>query len=164
MFCVQPYRNLYSKEMKKLLYILLVMVALGGCKTKQSISEKVFIKESDSLILKTTAVESPPILSSLVINEICDTVTAKPKDFKQVFVVSGDTMELSIKNNELKLSVNRLKRDLEKTKEELSKKGTKLSSVTVDEKVRNVIPFEFWIALVVSILYGIGMTYLWIRK
>ncbi len=148
----------------KLAIAYLLLIFFASCKTKQSVSEKVFVKESDSLILRTTVLEQPPTLATLTINEVCDSVTSKPKDFKQVFVVSGDTLELSIKNNELILNVNRLKRQLEKTKEELSKKESELVIVSDKKIVRNVIPFKYWLWLILAILYGLGMTYLWIRK
>ena len=148
----------------KLAIAYLLLIFFASCKTKQSVSEKVFVKESDSLILRTTVLEQPPTLATLTINEVCDSVTSKPKDFKQVFVVSGDTLELSIKNNELILNVNRLKRQLEKTKEELSKKDSELVSISDKKIVHNVIPFKYWVWLILAILYGLGMTYLWIRK
>jgi hypothetical protein len=119
-----------NKTKTILLYIFFVFAV--GCKTKQTYIEKVSEKKIDSVYISTKTIETPPILSSLTINQICDTLTGKPKEFKQSILIGDDILELSIKNNNIKLDLERLKRTISKqdsvSRLELSNIHTEITS------------------------------------
>ena len=94
---------------------LILLLLIVGCKTKQSTTEKVSEFKSDTIYSKIETITRPPILSSLTINEICDTITGKPKEFNQLFIVGQDTLELSIENNKLKLNISQLEQLLKES-------------------------------------------------
>lgn len=86
---------------------LMVLVTLNSCGTKKQVLHTISEKKVDSVYIKSTSIVSPQILSSLVINEVCDS-TGKAKEFKQVFVVRKDTIKVEVKDNSLFLDFNRL--------------------------------------------------------
>ena len=89
--------------------IILILLLLTSCKTTKSI-EKIETIKNDSLVIRSISTVQPNILSSLIINEICDSVTNKPKHFRQKFVIGKDTMLISLKNNNLNVEINQLKK------------------------------------------------------
>jgi uncharacterized protein YcfL len=91
--------------------IILILLFLTSCKSSKSV-EKVETIKNDSLVIRSISTVQPNILSSLVINEICDSITNKPKQFKQKFVIGQDTMLISLKNNNLNVEINQLKKIL----------------------------------------------------
>jgi 2-phospho-L-lactate transferase/gluconeogenesis factor (CofD/UPF0052 family) len=91
--------------------IILILIFLTSCKSTKSV-EKVETIKNDSLVIRSISTVQPNILSSLVINEICDTLTDKAKEFRQIFVIGQDTMAISLKNNNLNVEINQLKRIL----------------------------------------------------
>lgn len=138
-----------------LTYIILVTLTVGGCKTKQSVSEKVFIKESDSI--STTLQLSTD--NTIIIENICDSITGKPIEFINKVDTGTGSTEIRIKDNQLTANV--------KTDSIVYVDKIVKETIYVDkdkEVVRNVIPFKYWVWLILAIAYGIGMTYLWIRK
>jgi uncharacterized protein YcfL len=91
--------------------IILILLFLTSCKSSKSV-EKVETIKNDSLVIRSISTVQPNILSSLVINQICDTLTKKPKEFSQIFVIGEDTMAISLKNNNLNVEINQLKKIL----------------------------------------------------
>ena len=89
--------------------IILILLLLTSCKTTKSV-EKVETIKNDSLVIRSISTVQPNILSSLVINDICDSVTNKPKYFRQKFVIGKETMLISLKNNNLNVEINQLKK------------------------------------------------------
>jgi uncharacterized protein YcfL len=89
--------------------IILILLFLTSCKSTKSV-EKVQTIKNDSLVIRSISTVQPNILSSLFINEICDLVTNKPKQFKQKFVIGQDTMLISLNNNNLNVEINQLKK------------------------------------------------------
>ncbi|AGO47301.1 hypothetical protein Phi19:1_gp011 [Cellulophaga phage phi19:1] len=93
--------------MKKLA-IFASVILMMGCGTKKEFLHTISEKKIDSVYIKTTKEVSPPILSSLVIEEICDSVTALPKQFKQVYIIKNDTIRVEVKDNNLQLDFNKV--------------------------------------------------------
>ena len=91
---------------------LMVLATLNSCKTKKEVLHTLSVSKVDSVYISRKIIETPPILSSLIINEICDSVTGKAKEFKQVFVVDKDTSTVEIKNNELIINFNLLNKKI----------------------------------------------------
>lgn len=90
------------------------ILLLLGCKTKEKYITSIE-RVTDSIYIKTESIINPPILSSLIINELCDSVTNKPVQFKKVFVIDGDSIEiLTNKNNQLEINIKQLERLLSK--------------------------------------------------
>ncbi|QQO97170.1 hypothetical protein Nekkels2_72 [Cellulophaga phage Nekkels_2] len=93
--------------MKKIA-IFASVVLMMGCRTKKEVLHTISENKIDSVYIKTTKEVSPPILSSLVIEEICDSVTALPKQFKQVYIIKNDTIRVEVKENNLQLDFNKV--------------------------------------------------------
>ncbi|QQO97075.1 hypothetical protein Nekkels1_70 [Cellulophaga phage Nekkels_1] len=93
--------------MKKIA-IFASVILMMGCRTKKEVLRTISEKKIDSVYIKTTKEVSPPILSSLVIEEICDSVTALPKQFKQVYIIKKDTIRVEVKDNNLQLDFNKV--------------------------------------------------------
>jgi uncharacterized protein YcfL len=110
--------------------IILILLFLTSCKSTKSV-EKVETIKNDSLVIRSISTVQPNILSSLVINEICDTLNNKPKEFRQIFVIGQDTMAISLKNNNLNVEINQLKKIL-KQKDSVYK--SKISSQNQSKK------------------------------
>lgn len=87
-------------------FIVLAVLLFSGCRAKK---ETVSItKVTDTLILKTEVIRRPPLLTTLTINEVCDTITGKAKEFRQTVVVGTDTLDLWMRNNELTVKNKKL--------------------------------------------------------
>lgn len=100
----------------KYIFIYLIVFFFVNCKTqKKVVEEKLSIIKSDITHSSVETIKIPPIATSLTINEVCDSITGKPNDFKQIVVIGQDTLELSLENNDLRLKVNRLEQELSKT-------------------------------------------------
>ncbi|AGO48345.1 hypothetical protein Phi10:1_gp004 [Cellulophaga phage phi10:1] len=93
--------------MKKLTIFASVLLIMG-CRAKKEVLHTISEKKIDSVYIKKTKEVSPPILSSLVIEEICDSVTALPKQFKQVYIIKNDTIRVEVKDNNLQLDFNKV--------------------------------------------------------
>lgn len=88
--------------MNPLLRILLLIICLSSCKPK-----KVFVTsevyKTDSLFIKTETIKAPLITESIKIKELCDD-KGNPVQFKKVFVIQKDTLEIETLGNELRIS------------------------------------------------------------
>ena len=111
----------------KILLIILLVVSISGCKSKQPMT-KIESKKVDSIYIKTETVRSPVLTDILTIQEICDTVKGEVVRFKKVFVINGDSIEiLTNEKNELNIKVSQLSKELKrldsvsKTKEVIEK-------------------------------------------
>lgn len=140
--------------MKKYLIILL----LAGCKTTEyRTSESRVI---DSLILKTERVITAPVLSSLTISDLCDTLTGKPKEFDYRIITRwGDTTRVWNQNNELKIDLNQQGDTIKDLRETIRSKEREL--VQTEKKVVYRTTFWHWWAHLVALLLIGG--FLWFR-
>lgn len=140
------------KKVKIVLFYLLCLLVIG-CASKKSLIEKVSEVKSDTIYSKIETITRPPILSSLTIEEVCDTITGKPKHFKQVFVVGQDTLELSIDNNNLRLNISQLEQIIKERdsiyKASKSETKTSLEENTVEYKT----PKWCWYTLLVVLIF-----------
>lgn len=139
----------------KLLLTYIILVFFVGCKTKQSISEKVFVKESDSV--STTLQLNTD--NTIIIENLCDSITGKPIEFINMVDTGTSSTEIKIKDNQLTANV--------KSDSIVYVDRNVVKEVFVEKEkdvVRNVVPFKYWVWLILAIAYGLGMTYLWIRK
>lgn len=141
--------------MNKYKFILLYIAffCAVGCKTKQKTIEKVSETKSDTLIMKSKVIETPPILTSLNILEICDTVTGKPKEFRYRYVVEKDTLEVNLLNNELSISNNQLSQIKRQLDSITSIRESQTTSVKEDTKKVYRWNRWTWIFLGTSILF-----------
>jgi hypothetical protein len=119
-------------EIKVFVFAFLVFSA-SSCRTTKSV-EKVETIKNDSLVIRSISTVQPNILSSLVINQICDSVTNKPKEFRQIFVIGQDTMAISLKNNNLNVEINQLKKIL-KQKDSVYKNSISIQKESKKETI-----------------------------
>lgn len=128
------------------------ILLLTGCKTTEyRTSESRVI---DSLILKTEKVITAPILSSLTLNEICDTLTGKPKEFDYRIITRwGDTTRVWNQNNQLRIELNQQGDTIKDLRDEL-----KIRETLIKEKEKKVIYRTNWkwtlLALVIGFVIG----------
>lgn len=97
--------------MKSTITILAILL-LVGCRTKKEVL-KTEVKTSDTLYVKTETIKAPVLNQSLIIEEICDTITGEVVRFKKVFVIDGDSIQvLTDVNNSLQIKINQRERTL----------------------------------------------------
>lgn len=140
--------------MNKLKYILLYLVFIFfvGCKPSKSVIEKVSETKSDTLYNKVETVVNPPILSSLVINELCDSITGKPKEFKNRVIIDKDTVYVEVVDNELNITVNRLKNIISKKDSTYKAELLKIRNSKETNKVKEVWNKWTWVFLFIMLL------------
>lgn len=113
--------------------LLFVMaLSIGSCKS-QAIPEKVEKTiQTDSVVRTSHSIVKVPVLSELVINEVCDSVTSKPVAFTKTVVVSGDTLTLWTENNDLRFKLSQAEQQLSKIDSMLNKENSeKLEQETI---------------------------------
>lgn len=139
--------------MNKLKYILLYLfiVLIMGCRAKKNVVEKSSVIKSDTLYNKVETVISPPVLSSLVINEICDTITGKAKEFKNRVIIDKDTVYVEVIDNELNITINRLKNIMSKKDSTYKAELLKIRNSKETNKVKEVWSKWTWFFLLALI-------------
>ncbi len=150
--------------MKNIIRLFLVLALLSSCRSKKTVLDKIETVKSDTLIVKSETVVRPPILSSLTINEICDTLTGKPKVFKQVFVIDGDTLELSLKNNELTLYNNQLKKTISKKDSVYEALKSEVKQLRESVTIKYRIPLWAILTIIGLGAYSLWTLYSWVRR
>ena len=145
--------------MKNLKYLFLVIL-ISSCTAKKELIQKSETIKSDTLVIKTETIKSPLINSSIVIKELCDSITNKPKDYKQVFVVAGDTIKLSIENNQLKLDIKRIESTISEWRDKYQKEYER--RLEYEKNVKTIIKTTkwTWIFLMWAIVATAGLVYL----
>lgn len=142
------------KNLPTILFYLLILVATS-CGSKKKVFTSVS-KVTDSLIVKVEKVERPPLLSSLTIDEICDSVTNRPVKFKKIFVVKNDTIEISTIDNQLRFKFQAQSEVIKQMRDELRVKDSELKESS--EKVKYHTDFKLLLgALIVGLVIG------WVR-
>lgn len=115
--------------MKNTIYILAILL-LVGCRAKKE-TLKAEVKQSDTLVVKSEVIKAPVLNQSLLIEQVCDTITGEVVRFKKVFVVDGDSIEvLTNANNELSIKISQRERELQKSDSTVQKLKEQLSSVS----------------------------------
>lgn len=140
--------------MKNIPLILCVLLFFGCKTTEYRTSESRVI---DSLIIKSEKVITAPILSSLTLNDLCDTLTGKPKEFDYRIITRwGDTTRVWNENNELQIAVSQQGDTIKDLRDELKSKESFIKETS--QKVKYRLDFRWIIGcLVIGFLIG------WIR-
>lgn len=113
--------------------VIFLMLILFGCRTKKEVL-KTEVKTSDTLYVKTETIKAPVLNQSLIIEQICDTITGEVVRFKKVFVIDGDSIQvLTDVNNSLQIKINQRERTLSQKDSIIQKLRKELSEVS--EKV-----------------------------
>jgi uncharacterized protein YcfL len=135
--------------MKNTIYIIAILL-LVGCRAKKE-TLKTEIKQSDTLIVKSEVIKAPVLNQSLLIEQICDTITGEVVRFKKVFVVNGDSIQiLTNEKNELSIKISQRERELEKKDSIVQKLKEQLSQVSEKVIIKKHWPSIFW-------SFGIGV-------
>jgi hypothetical protein len=90
--------------MKKFLIILIIF---SSCATKKHIETSV-TKVTDTVYIKTEKITAPSISESITIKELCK--DSLPVQFRKVFVIKNDTIEIETQDNELIFKYNQAER------------------------------------------------------
>jgi len=149
------------KNYKLILFYAFILFAMG-CGTVKKNLHTVTTSVSDTLVVKTEVIKAPSLNSTLIIKELCDSITSEPKPFSQSFTVGKDTVFLEIVDNELLLNIEVLEKEL--LRRDSVERTSSKTVVDVSKKVIHKIPFKFWIYLVISIAANILLGYLIIKK
>ena len=96
----------------KVIGLYLMVIFIMGCAAKKNTYRNISTKVTDTLILKTEVIKAPVLNSTLVVKELCDSITGKPKPFQQTFVVGKDTVFINIVDNELLLNIDILEKEI----------------------------------------------------
>ena len=153
------------KNYKIILFYLLALLAIGcGSVKKKSDIYTVSEKKVDSLYYSSNIETKPPVLSSLTINEICDSVTNEPVKFKKEFIIKNDTIVVETVNNELQISINLAEEIIKKQDSIIEVHDSQYKELKESHTVKNKIPFKYWVALVLSVLMNLLFFYLLIKS
>lgn len=122
---------------------MILFLLIASCKpTKNATS--LTIEKSDTLIVKSEIIKAPVLSESLVIHNICDTITNTVVRFEKVFTINGDSIKiLTNKNNELSI-------EIDQREKELSKRDSIIRSKSSDSKYTSIKKIyrkdPYWIA------------------
>ena len=136
----------------KIILFYLVILLVSSCGSVKKKLEHTSTIKSDTLIVKTEEVIRPPVLSNLTINEICDSITGKPVQFKKIYVIDKDTVYIEVVDNELNVMINQLSKVVSKKDSIIAVRDMEYSSVKETLKVRKVWTTFTWVLLGALIL------------
>jgi len=137
----------------KVIALYLLVIFIMGCAAKKNVYRNISTKVTDTLILKTEVIKAPLLNSTLVIKELCDSITSKPKPFQQTFVVGKDTVFVKVDNNQLTFKVEQLEKEI------LRRDSVKLTSskevidVTKKETIRYRWARITWVFLSIIVVF-----------
>ena len=146
--------------MRKIIFLTALLTVLYGCGAKKTYEKTVETKLIDSTIRIKETLRTPPILSTLVIDEICDTTTQRPKKFNQSFVFNGDTLKLSLQNNQLRFEIEQLQKEI-KRKDSIAVNN---KQETVVKESTEIVRYRLdwrWILGALAVGFGIGFLRPW---
>lgn len=156
--------NIFS-DMKTLI-TLFAIILLSSCAAKKETSSVTRLKKSDTLIIKQEKIVQPKGRYSLVLHEICDTITQRAKPVTQYITRGNDSIGLVInENNTLKLTVDNKEAVISDLRNELSKVNTKLEQTKNTVITKYKTPKWAWYTLIISvlsILYWLNRMFKWI--
>ena len=139
------------KNYKIILFYIAALFFMSCGSVKKKLEHTSTIK-SDTLIVKTEEIIRPPILSNLTINEICDSITGKPVQFKKVYVIDKDTVSVEVVDNELNVVINQLSKVVSKKDSIISKQKSEYESVKEEVRIRKVWNNFTWVLLISFII------------
>ena len=134
--------------MNKTIILAIVVVFFANCKPKKIYIENTKI-ERDSIYLTKTIKEIERFTDTLTIEQPCDTITGKLKDFKQVISTQQGKVTLQNNNGNINATIDlkAYKEILEKEYQSKLKENTKVTEKTIYKT-----PFNMWVILVLSLL------------
>lgn len=145
--------------MKKYWPLILILL-LTGCRAKKELL-KTEVRQSDSLFVKSEVIKAPVLSESLIIENICDSITGEVIRFKKVFVVNGDSITLlTDKNNALRLNINNMERTLSEKDVLIQKLKEELSQVKETVIYKKHLP-SILIALLIGFAIGLVRPWRW---
>lgn len=86
--------------------IMMYILLIASCRAKK----EAFTSETkviDSIIIKSEVIKAPVLNDLLVIEQLCDSTTDKPVQFRKIYVIDGDSIEvLTNEKNQLVFKLN----------------------------------------------------------
>jgi len=164
----------FQKEnnMKKILVCLVLVVLVIGCRAKKSQTneKEVNVIESNSTVENNTEKEketvSPPIIEKIVIKEPCDE-KGKIKPFDKLFVTGRGKVRVytdSVGDIQVEIDLPAIV-STDKVSNRNKEVNNKKERTEKDKEVKiiEVVPFRYWIYLVISLAVNALLLYLWLR-
>jgi len=137
---------LYQNQIK---YILLILL-LFGCAAKKEEFRTEVVK--DSVFQFKQEIKTKPINTSIVFPDLCDTITGKPREFKQ-FETSGEN-KAKVYTFDNKLFIDLFVAATSQTKDSISeKKDSKIEQAK--KEIRYKTPLWMWITIILSVLINL---------
>jgi hypothetical protein len=142
---------------------ILGMILLAGCKSGKVSHRKVDEMRSDTLILKQEIIQRDPLVQTLRIRQICDTITGVARDFESTLVQGDDTLGIRIQDGDLIFSISQL--DSIKSRAVSEYRATRDHSDQDQKEVitNTITPRWAWISLGVNVILVVGIGF-WIGK
>lgn len=139
--------------MNKLKFLTL-SIALMSCAAKKETVHEIVSKKSDTLIIKEEKVISKGGNYSLTIDNLCDSITKKPKSFGQKVEFDGSLVNILIdENNKLRLEVEK-KSDTIKHTRDVIDRSVHFES---DHKLEKIVVFKAprwaYATLIISVIF-----------
>lgn len=148
--------------MKKLFYISFIsfmfFILLIGCRSKKESFESQTIK--DSIVTKSFEYVSQPISTQITIDQICDTLTGKLRNFNQVESSGQNQANVSTKDNKLFID---LFTGLSQRKNEDTYSGKEKIVVKKVEVIKYRVPTWSWMLHIASLVFLLIVLYLIFR-
>ena len=162
--CFLDLDSIDMKNYKIILLYLLTLIVIGCGTIKKKDIYFASEKKVDSVYYSSNIETKPPILSNLIIKEICDSVTNKPVQFKKEFIIKNDTVLVEIADNDLQISVNVAADVISKQDSLIKVQTSEIKELKESYKVKNNIPFKYWVYMILSILLNAFLIYLFIKS
>lgn len=129
-----------------------MILVTSGCRTKKEIL-KTEVRTSDSLFIKTETIKAPVLNQSLVIEQICDTITGEVVRFKKIFVVDGDSIQvLTDVNNSLQIKINQRERTISKKDQMIRSLQEQMSMIS-----EQVVFKKDWKWILAAFIFGMAL-------
>lgn len=150
----------------KTIITLLAIILLSSCAAKKESTSVTTLNKSDTLIIKQEQIVQPKGSYSLVLHEICDTITQRAKPVTQYITRGEDSIGLVIdENNTLKLTVDNKEAVISDLRNELSKVNELYQNKENTVITKYKAPKWAWYTLIISvlsILYWLNRIFKWI--
>lgn len=151
-------------NMKKILIPIFILLLSSCATTKKNTIHNKSEKKADSVYHSTKIIERPPILSSLTINDICDSITNKPIQFKKEIIIINDTILIETVNDDLQISVNLASGIISKQDSIIKVRNSEIIELKELHTLKTKVPFKHWLYLLLSIALNIFLIYLLIKS
>ena len=137
----------------KIIFAYIIIILVMGCAAKKKEYQSVSTAKSDTLILKTESVVLPPLATSITVNELCDSLTGKPKEFSQYVAMGKDTVFIEVLDNELLFRYSQLEKVIKQQDSVIKIKNKEVIDVKKSEFIEYRWARITWVLLGIVVLF-----------